>query len=164
MRPVRVDFRVARVCLTRNQPERVDSIRDAGFGFANLAAFVDALVFNFIVGNADAHAKNFSIIYRNGGSSLAPLYDTLSTVVYPSLTSRMAMSIGGAWEFNDVTVESFDAFALKCDINPKFVRERIAKIADGLAPALDDTAVDLESLGMRLACCGRGGDLVEYAQ
>lgn len=122
-------------------------LRDAGFGFANLAAFVDALVFNFIVGNADAHAKNFSIIYRNGEASLAPLYDTLSTVVYPSLTSRMAMSIGGAWEFDDVTAESFDAFALKCDINPRFVRDRIAKFADGLALALDDTAVEISDSG-----------------
>lgn len=49
-------------------------LRDAGFGFAALARFVDALAFNFIVGNADAHAKNFSILYRDGKASLAPLY------------------------------------------------------------------------------------------
>ena len=122
-------------------------LRDAGFGYAALAGFVDALVFNFIVGNADAHAKNFSILYRDGKASLAPVYDTLSTVVYPNLTPRMAMSIGGARDFDAVNAASFDAFAVKCDINPKFVRDRIARLSDGLVGAMDDVATELSDTG-----------------
>ena len=122
-------------------------LRDAGFGFANLSAFVDSLIFNFIVGNADAHAKNFSIVYRDGTAELSPLYDILSTAVYPNLTSRMAMSIGGAWEFEDVTAASFDAFAEKCDIKAKFVRDRIANLADGLSQAMEDVAGELSDAG-----------------
>ena len=121
-------------------------LRDAGFGFAALAGFVDALAFNFIVGNADAHAKNFSLLYRDGNASLAPIYDTLSTAVYPNFTPRMAMNIGGAWDLNDVNAASFDAFAVKCDINPKFVRDRIARLSDGLASAMDDVAAEQASL------------------
>ena len=122
-------------------------LRDAGFGFAALAGFIDTLAFNFIVGNADAHAKNFSILYRDDRASLAPLYDTLSTAVYPNLTPRMAMNIGGAREFDDVSAASFDAFAAKCDINPKFVRDRIARLSDGLASAMNDVAVELSDTG-----------------
>ena len=122
-------------------------LRDAGLGFAALAGFVDALVFNFIVGNADAHAKNFSLLYRDGKASLAPIYDTLSTAVYPNLTPRMAMNIGGARDFDDVSAESFDAFAVKCDINPKFVRDRIARLSDGLAGAMDDVSAELSDTG-----------------
>ena len=122
-------------------------LRDAGFGFAALASFIDTLAFNFIVGNADAHAKNFSILYRDGRASIAPIYDTLSTAVYPNLTPRMAMNIGGACEFDDVSAASFDAFAAKCDINPKFVRGRIARLSDGLASAMDDVAVELSDTG-----------------
>ena len=122
-------------------------LRDSGFGFASLSAFVDSLVFNFIVGNADAHAKNFSIVYRDGKAALSPLYDTLSTAVYPNLASRMAMSIGGAWEFEDVTAASFDAFAEKCDIKAKFVHDRIANLADELSQALDDVAGELSDAG-----------------
>ena len=68
--------------------------------------------------------KHFSLLYRDGNASLAPVYDTLSTAVYPNLTPRMAMNIGGARDFNDVNAASFDAFAVKSDINPKFVRDR----------------------------------------
>ena len=122
-------------------------LRDAGFGFAALAGFVDALAFNFIVGNADAHAKNFSLLYRDGNASLAPVYDTLSTAVYPNLTPRMAMSIGGARDFDAVNAASFDAFAVKCDINPKFVRDRISRLSDGLSGAMDDVATELSDTG-----------------
>ena len=122
-------------------------LRDNGFGFPALVGFVDALAFNFIVGNADAHAKNFAILYRDGKASLAPLYDTLSTAAYPNLTPRMAMSIGGAHDFDEVTAASFDMFAEKCDINPKFVRDRIAKLSDELSDALDDVSAELSDTG-----------------
>ena len=122
-------------------------LRGAGFGFAALAGFVDALAFNFIVGNADAHAKNFSLLYRAGNAALAPIYDTLSTAVYPNLAPRMAMNIGGARDFNDVNAASFDAFAVKCDINPKFVRDRITRLSDGLSSAMDDVAAELSDTG-----------------
>jgi len=55
---------------------------------------LDAAFFNLIVGNADAHGKNFSILYDEEGSRMAPLYDLLSTVAYPDLSPKMAMRIG----------------------------------------------------------------------
>ncbi|ASY73723.1 HipA protein (plasmid) [Sinorhizobium fredii CCBAU 83666] len=41
---------------------------------------LDAAIFNLVVGNADAHGKNFSILYDDHGPRLAPLHDLLSTV------------------------------------------------------------------------------------
>lgn len=57
--------------------------------------FLKAVLLNFLLGNSDAHGKNFALLYDDSGSlRLAPLYDVVSTVVYPELTDRMAMSIG----------------------------------------------------------------------
>jgi serine/threonine-protein kinase HipA len=72
-------------------------------------AFVQAVLVNFLLGNSDAHGKNFSMLYDpEKGLRLAPLYDIVSTAVYPELVSRMAMAIGegddprgvdlGSWE------------------------------------------------------------------
>ena len=55
---------------------------------------LDAVIFNLIVGNADAHGKNFSILYDRDGPRLAPLYDLLATVAYPELSPKLAMRIG----------------------------------------------------------------------
>lgn len=67
----------------------------------DLLTFLDALVFNYLIGNNDAHGKNFSFLYQRAGldssgyiASLAPLYDLISTSFYPDLTSKMAMKIG----------------------------------------------------------------------
>ncbi len=53
------------------------------------------LLFNLIIGNMDAHAKNLSILYSRKGPVLAPFYDILSTTVYSDLYDRLAMKIGG---------------------------------------------------------------------
>ena len=62
----------------------------------DLAALLDAAIFNLIIGNHDAHAKNFSLLYMSDRSiRLPPLYDLVSTGFYPELTGKMAMKVGG---------------------------------------------------------------------
>jgi serine/threonine-protein kinase HipA len=62
----------------------------------DLRAVALATLVNFLLGNSDAHAKNLSLLYdRPGAVRLAPLYDIVSTAVYPGLTSRLAMTIAG---------------------------------------------------------------------
>ncbi len=61
----------------------------------DILRLLDAAIFNLIIGNADAHAKNFSLLHKDGAIVLAPLYDLLSTVLYPELSPKLAMKIGG---------------------------------------------------------------------
>ncbi len=66
------------------------AVRPAG----DVLKLLDAAIFNLIVGNADAHGKNFSILYDIEGPRFAPLYDLLATVAYPELSPKLAMRIG----------------------------------------------------------------------
>ena len=59
--------------------------------------FMRLAIFNFLIGNADAHGKNFSLLYEEGKPFLAPAYDLFSTAIYPNLASKMAMKIGGKY-------------------------------------------------------------------
>ncbi len=59
--------------------------------------FMRLAIFNFLIGNADAHGKNFSLLYERGKPFLAPAYDLFSTAIYPNLASKMAMKIGGKY-------------------------------------------------------------------
>ena len=57
---------------------------------------VGAMVFTVLIGNADAHAKNLSLLLDPPGTvRLAPLYDTVPTMLFPKLTVRCAMWVGG---------------------------------------------------------------------
>jgi serine/threonine-protein kinase HipA len=66
----------------------------------DLSRLLDAVIYNYLVGNNDAHGKNFSLLYHGVGTAnqeirLAPLYDVVSTIYYPELSKDMAMKIGG---------------------------------------------------------------------
>lgn len=54
------------------------------------------VVFNLIIGNADAHRKNFSLFEQAEGLRLSPAYDLVNTLVYPDYQRQAALEIGGA--------------------------------------------------------------------
>ena len=58
-------------------------------------AFIRTLIFHYLVGNADAHGKNYALLYRDKVPDLAPLYDVVCTAAYPRLATKQAMAIGG---------------------------------------------------------------------
>lgn len=63
----------------------------------------NALVFNFLIGNMDAHGKNFSLLHQGSSTiRLAPFYDLVCTRAYKDLSPKMAMKIGSKYDSNDV--------------------------------------------------------------
>lgn len=90
---------------------------------------LDYVVFNALIGNHDAHAKNFSLLYVGKAPVLAPLYDTLSTAVYPSLTPRMAMKLGSKYKFSEVQAQHWDQFAQSAGLSVAQARKRILELS-----------------------------------
>lgn len=68
---------------------------------------LNIVIFNYLIGNADAHAKNFSLLYKENKPELAPAYDLLSTAVYSGFAEKMAMKIGGKYKPQDVYMYHF---------------------------------------------------------
>ena len=106
---------------------------------------LDYVIFNALIGNHDAHAKNFSLLYshkeRGKSPVLAPFYDTLSTAVYPTLTPKMAMKIGSKYKFSEVEKRHWEQFAEGAGFTKAQVKRRILELAK-LLPA---TARKLQS-------------------
>ena len=107
----------------------------------DLASFLDAVIYNFLVGNNDAHGKNFSLLYQGAGTEnleigLAPLYDIVSTVYYPELSKEMAMKIGGEYLSEKVTPKDFERLADEAGLGKPLVKRRVAEMADAVIGAL----------------------------
>jgi len=101
-----------------------------------LLRLLDAVVFNALVGNHDAHAKNFSLLYATGTTAtLAPLYDMLSTAVYDHLTPKMAMKLGGKYKFTEVQAKHWDQFALEAMLSKAQTKKRVLRMAQALPVA-----------------------------
>lgn len=98
----------------------------------------DAALFNLIVGNADAHAKNFSLLRRETGEVvLAPFYDLVATRAWPELSPRLAMRLGGAARLEDVEAETFTRFAQDAGLTAPFVRRRAVVLGQGVVAAIE---------------------------
>ena len=95
-------------------------------------AFLDAAIFNLIVGNADAHGKNFSLLYQSAGVSLSPFYDLLSTVAYPDLSPNLAMKIARRATLEEIGQVTWTAFAEDIGLPASFVRRRVRELSDAV--------------------------------
>lgn len=100
---------------------------------------LDAVAFNALVGNHDAHAKNFSLLYAADSKAetptLAPLYDLLCTAVYDQLSPKMAMKLGSKYKFTEVQARHWDQFAQAAGLSKAQTKKRVLRIAQDLPNA-----------------------------
>jgi len=88
--------------------------------------FARIMIFNYLIGNHDAHGKNFSIIHEPN-LKFAPFYDLLSTQVYP-LDNKFAMAIGRTYRHDRIKEHSFKQFARDMNIRPEKLNSLMAQM------------------------------------
>ncbi len=108
---------------------------------------LDFVVFNALIGNHDAHGKNFSLLYRPSGAALAPVYDALSTAVYPTLTDKMAMKIGSKYRFTEVQVRHWEQLAELALLSYPQVKKRLLGMAHRLPNVAKATQISMQLAG-----------------
>ena len=112
-------------------------------------------LFNFLIGNADAHAKNLSFLYRAGNVRLAPFYDLLSTAVYRGLNNRFAMKMGGQKDPRYLTADHLLGFASEAGIGPRAVRAQLLELCDRLSVEIGPLADSYRDAGGDVAIVER---------
>jgi serine/threonine-protein kinase HipA len=110
--------------------------------------FLRLLWFNVIIGNVDAHSKNYSLLYHRDMRRfrIAPLYDAICVSAFHAHEERdkrhaeepIAMNIGGQTMFWQLGRDDIAAFANSLRIAPRFVFRQVDKIAATVERAIDD--------------------------
>ena len=122
---------------------------------------LDAAIVQVLLGNADAHGKNYSLLRTpGGGMTLAPLYDLLSTIAYPRYSPRFAMNIAGRRTLEELRRGDWDRFARRCGLGPRFVRRRVAELCAGASEMRDSVAAELTLSGLREEALVKQAELV----
>ncbi|MDQ4420229.1 type II toxin-antitoxin system HipA family toxin [Sphingobium sp. DEHP117] len=121
---------------------------------------LDAVIFNVIAGNADAHGKNFSILYDTEGPRLAPLYDLLATVAYPDLSPKFAMKIGKRATLAELDDAGWAVFASDAGLGLPLTRRRIAEISKGVIEKVTAVASELSRLGLDKTAIEQFADMI----
>lgn len=107
-----------------------------------LRAFLQYVLFNFIIGNCDAHGKNYSLILQDNFVKLAPIYDTVCTLIYPNLTQKLSMKIGKHVEIKKVNCDDFAILAEQFGLKPKIVVDTYCELVEKVSRGLDYVKAD----------------------
>jgi serine/threonine-protein kinase HipA len=130
---------------------------DAGADVGDVAEndvwrFVDALLFNWLIGGTDAHAKNYSLLIGSGGLvRMAPLYDLASIFAYPDLDrgrAKLAMKVADKYRLEDIRLRHWEKFASELQLEPDAVIERARWLADALPDGMAETADQMRGEGI----------------
>ena len=107
----------------------------------DVARFLDAVMFNWLIGGTDAHAKNFAVLLGAGGDvRLAPLYDVITALPYTRLTGQgvpLAMAIHGERAAERIGRSHFAALANAVDVPADQLLDRLQELARRLPGAVD---------------------------
>jgi serine/threonine-protein kinase HipA len=94
------------------------------------AALLRWALFNFLIGNADAHGKNIAFLYADGRVRLAPFYDLISTAVYERVNNKFAMRMGGEKDPRYLLPHHLERFSQEAGIGLRAVHNALRKLIE----------------------------------
>ncbi len=95
-------------------------------------------IFNVLIGNADAHAKNISFFSSRAGLTMAPAYDLVSAHGYgAAIDTSYALAIGDAFSSQELTPHEWAQFAVSAGFKPRFVAAELLRLAAAALKSLD---------------------------
>lgn len=106
---------------------------------ASANRFLDALVYNVLIGGTDAHAKNYSLLLQGSRAQLAPLYDLASAVAYPSdRPLESSMRIGDNRIMREISPTDWAKVGRRLGVGGDTAVARFGTLRDALPGALDE--------------------------
>lgn len=114
-------------------PRLVEALRLLPVRGVDLLQVQRWVMFNYLIGNADAHAKNISVLVDDKGFRLAPFYDLLCVKAYGD--ESLALYIGDEDRFDAVGAHSWEALCHDCGFRLPETLKGFRKLAQGLLPA-----------------------------
>jgi serine/threonine-protein kinase HipA len=108
-----------------------------------ISVLLDWFIFNLCIGNSDSHAKNISILYKEKEPpTLAPFYDLVCTRAYKKVDRKLAMSVGGNFDPDFLTLENFSALSKEIGISMPLLRTRARHMCAIVTPAIEAAKKD----------------------
>lgn len=103
-------------------------------------------VFNFFIGNSDAHMKNLSFIYHdNTQRSLAPFYDLVPVQAYQGdIDHSLSMYFGGAAHPYEISSESLEIISKECKARPAYIVKIAEQIKNNIMDAFNKAVDEFE--------------------
>jgi serine/threonine-protein kinase HipA len=117
----------------------------------DVSAFVDALIFNWLIGAPDAHAKNYALLLSGRQVRLAPFFDVASALPYPNFYGpkiKLAMKIGGYYRLSSIGRHAWERLAAELRLDPSWPVDRARELAERMPDAFSTVCADEAVVGL----------------
>jgi serine/threonine-protein kinase HipA len=111
--------------------------------FKAINSYLDWVMFNLLIGNNDSHSKNISFLMINNKIELAPMYDLISTAIYPKLKREFSFIIGDRDVFSRIGKNQFELLEVELDIKKGTLMEVLQKMNDKIMKHKDIVAKEI---------------------
>jgi serine/threonine-protein kinase HipA len=106
--------------------------------------FVRRLAFCIVIGNADAHLKNWSVVYPDRvRSRLSPAYDLVATNVYPGFDHELALALFGERRMERVNAAHLTRLAAAIGLSSDIVLDAATSLVTNLRARWSELAATL---------------------
>ncbi|VEG28877.1 type II toxin-antitoxin system HipA family toxin [Actinomyces howellii] len=123
----------------RSNVETVLGLAYRGQDHDSLQEAVRRTVFNLLVGNGDAHLKNWSLIYPDGRRArLSPAYDLVCTAAYPELPELLGLPFLGSQRLDEVGREHFERVEHHLGVGREDVRDVLDETVESFRSVWED--------------------------
>ncbi|MGE5562452.1 MAG: HipA domain-containing protein [Bacillota bacterium] len=129
-------------------PTLVDMIElaRARAGPRDLLALLDLAIFNILACNTDAHAKNYSLLIRGGGASLAPAYDIMCAEPYENITRNLAQTVAGKNRGEHLKRRHWERFFREAGLGVRPSLDRVARLAEAVVAEARAAREEVETM------------------
>jgi serine/threonine-protein kinase HipA len=116
---------------------------------AQRLALLRWLLFQVLIGNTDAHAKNLSFFVSAIGMYLTPAYDMVCTLAYADsqIEDNFAMAIGDAFTEGELTAYEWAQFAANCRLSPRLVSIEMLNLMQRIRDSLPVVQAEVVAAG-----------------
>lgn len=104
---------------------------------------INWVLFNILIFNCDAHAKNISFFINDRGIELAPFYDLVNIKMYPEFEQDMAMGLGDEFDSNTINAYQLADFADSCRLSRQLISRNLRSLIKKLIIGLETKLINL---------------------
>lgn len=119
----------------------------------DIKKFLRLCLFNYVIGNADNHLKNLSLLYSNDWKTvrLAPAYDIVPTTYYARFSREMGMALGSTRNIDEVDLADIKSLAIETNVSKRLLKKVAVEIHKRIMPAIETEAERLSNKGFSTA-------------
>ncbi|MEN0060295.1 MAG: HipA domain-containing protein [Bdellovibrio sp.] len=119
-------------------------LRHSSNVISDVRSFLVWVFFNLLIGNNDSHSKNITFLMHGSEASFSPLYDLLSTAIYPDIRKKFAFKVAGQNIWSEIKSRHLRIMEKDLNLKNHFLSGILDELIDNMESSLPKVMEDMQ--------------------